>query len=50
MVKFYIRKKDEEDIFTITLNKEQLDDTRNHFPFLKDGDYFILTNDEQKNL
>ncbi len=29
-----------EDIFTITLEKEHLQDVRNKFPFWKDGDYF----------
>ena len=31
---------DEEDIFTITLQKERLDEVRNKFPFLKDADRF----------
>ena len=31
---------DDEDIFTITLEKEHLQDVRNKFPFWKDGDYF----------
>jgi predicted amidohydrolase len=31
---------DEEDIFTITLERERLDEVRNKFPFLKDGDAF----------
>ena len=30
----------DEDIFTITLEKEHLQDVRNKFPFWKDGDYF----------
>ncbi|HEX6431441.1 MAG TPA: nitrilase family protein [Niastella sp.] len=32
----------EEDIFTITLQKEPLDETRNKLPFLKDADRFII--------
>jgi omega-amidase len=32
----------EEDIFTITLQKESLDETRNKLPFLKDADRFII--------
>lgn len=37
-------KKDEEDVFTITLHKEDLDEIRNKFPFWKDADAFkILT-------
>ena len=35
-------KADDEDIFTITLDKEHLNDVRNKFPFLKDGDDFNL--------
>ena len=34
---------DEEDIFTITLQKERLDEVRTKFPFLKDGDGFIIS-------
>ncbi len=30
----------DEDIFTITLEREHLQDVRNKFPFWKDGDYF----------
>jgi omega-amidase len=33
---------DDEDIFTITLEKEKLDDVRGRFPFLKDGDGFRI--------
>ncbi|CAN5790089.1 amidohydrolase [soil metagenome] len=33
---------DEEDIFTITLQKERLDEVRTKFPFLKDGDGFVI--------
>jgi omega-amidase len=35
-------KEDEEDIYTITLQKEQLEETRNKFPFWKDGDGFMI--------
>ncbi len=38
-------KKNEEDIFTIELNKEHLEETRKKFPFLKDADRFIIKND-----
>jgi hypothetical protein len=31
---------EEEDIFTITLQKEHLLEIRNKFPFWKDGDFF----------
>ena len=33
---------DDEDIFTITLEKERLDEVRTKFPFLKDADRFSL--------
>jgi omega-amidase len=33
----------EEDIFTITLQKESLEETRNKLPFLKDADRFLIT-------
>ena len=33
---------DEEDIFTITLEKEKLEDIRSRFPFIKDADEFRL--------
>ena len=33
---------DEEDIFTITLSKERLEEVRTKFPFLKDADRFSL--------
>ncbi len=36
------QKKDEEDIFTITLDKTQLDTIREKFPFWKDADRFNL--------
>ena len=38
-------KKDEEDIFTVELNKEHLENTRAKFPFWKDADNFIITNE-----
>ena len=34
---------DEEDIFTITLQKDRLDEVRAKFPFLKDGDEFVIS-------
>ena len=37
-------KADDEDIFTITLEKENLVEIRNKFPFLKDGDKFSINN------
>ena len=37
-------KADDEDIFTITLEKEMLDEVRTKFPFLKDGDNFFINN------
>jgi predicted amidohydrolase len=37
------QKDDEEDIFTYTLEKEKVIETRNHFPFWKDADGFIIT-------
>lgn len=36
-------KKEEEDIFTITLHKAPLDEVRMKLPFLKDADDFLLT-------
>lgn len=38
-------KKDTEDIFTITLDKDHLKNVREKFPFWKDGDHFVITND-----
>ncbi|HEV8505414.1 MAG TPA: amidohydrolase [Chitinophagaceae bacterium] len=35
-------KKDEEDIFTVTLDKSQLDKAREKFPFWKDADNFFI--------
>ena len=37
-------KADDEDIFTITLEKDNLIEIRNKFPFLKDGDTFSINN------
>ena len=37
-------KADDEDTFTITLEKENLLEIRNKFPFLKDGDNFSINN------
>jgi len=39
-------KKDEEDIFTTTLDKSHLDAIREKFPFWKDGDRFVIINGE----
>jgi predicted amidohydrolase len=39
-------KKDEEDIFTISLDKENLDSIREKLPFLRDADHFQILNDE----
>jgi predicted amidohydrolase len=38
-------KKDEEDIFTITLDKKHLETIRTKLPFLKDADRFTITNE-----
>lgn len=38
-------KKDEEDVFTITLDKQHLETVRTKFPFWKDADNFIITNE-----
>ncbi len=35
-------KEDEEDIYTITLQKEPLEEVRSKFPFWKDGDAFMI--------
>ncbi|MGN6297276.1 MAG: nitrilase family protein [Ginsengibacter sp.] len=35
-------KKNQEDIFTYTLEKDSISKCRNHFPFLKDADDFII--------
>lgn len=39
-------KKDEDDIYTITLNKEHLDSVREKFPFWKDADDFKIISEE----
>ena len=39
-------KKDEEDIFTITLNKDHLESVREKFPFWKDADGFTIISEE----
>jgi omega-amidase len=42
-------KKDEEDIFTITLDKDYLNSVREKFPFWRDADHFqILNNDDEE--
>jgi predicted amidohydrolase len=38
-------KSHEEDVFTITLQKESLNEVRNKFPFWKDADGFMILND-----
>jgi len=38
-------KQHEEDVFTTQLNKEHLEETRKRFPFWKDADRFIITNE-----
>lgn len=40
-------KKDEENVFTISLDKTHLDSTREKLPFLKDADGFIILNDRR---
>ena len=40
-------KKDEEDVFTISLDKEHLKTIREKLPFLKDADHFMIHNDEE---
>jgi len=39
-------RKDEEDIFTMTLHKEELVTVREKLPFLRDADRFLLLNEE----
>jgi len=39
------KKQHEEDVFTIQLNKQHLEETRKRFPFWKDADRFIITNE-----
>ena len=40
------QKADEEDVFTITLQKDSLGEIRNKFPFWKDADAFMIINTE----
>ena len=40
-------KKEEEDIFTITLDKTHLQGVREKFPFLKDADDFLIMKEEE---
>ena len=40
-------KKDEEDVFTIILDKVQLNGIRERLPFLKDADEFVILNDRE---
>lgn len=40
-------KKDDEDVFTISLDKEHLKTIREKLPFLKDADHFMIHNDEE---
>jgi omega-amidase len=40
------QKTNEEDIFTITLQKEKVDEVRKNFPFWKDADNFRIINEE----
>lgn len=39
------QKSDEEDVFTITLDKEKIETVRNKFPFWKDADSFMIINE-----
>jgi predicted amidohydrolase len=39
-------KADEEDVFTFTLHRNDLDDARKKFPFWKDADHFMILSDE----
>ena len=41
------KKKDEEDVFTIILDKVQLNGIRERLPFLKDADEFVILNDRE---
>lgn len=43
------QKKDEEDIFTMVLQKDQLQTIREKFPFWKDADQFIIKKEEAFN-
>ena len=37
------QKSKEEDVFTFSLQKEKITETRNKFPFWKDADFFVIT-------
>jgi predicted amidohydrolase len=39
------RKTDEEDIYTLTLEKEKIEKIRSKFPFGRDADKFMITNE-----
>lgn len=41
-------KKDEEDIYTITLDKQHLNNIREKLPFLKDADGFVILKDQEE--
>jgi predicted amidohydrolase len=41
-------KKDEEDVFTMSLDKTHLETIREKLPFLKDADSFMILNDEEE--
>ena len=41
-------KKEEENIFTITLEKDPLDTIRTKLPFLRDADQFVMLNDSEE--
>lgn len=43
--KIVYQKAEEEDVFTITLQKENIDQVRSIFPFWEDADKFIITNE-----
>lgn len=43
-------KKDEEDIFTITLDKAQLNNVREKLPFLKDADVFVILKEGKEDI
>jgi predicted amidohydrolase len=43
--KILYHKENDEDIFTITLEKDHLEETRNKFPFGKDADDFFINNE-----
>jgi len=40
-------KKDEEDVFTLQLDKTHLNSIREKLPFLRDADGFIILNEEE---